>query len=96
MRKAEREHLSRIASTGCIVCRNLGYGETPAEIHHVRSGQGMSQRADNYSSIPLCHPHHRTGGHGVAIHAGKRTWESNFGTERSLLKQMNAELGVDV
>lgn len=96
MKKAEREHLSRVAALGCIVCRNLGYGETPAEIHHIRTGQGVAQRASNYSSIPLCHPHHRTGGHGVAVHAGKQTWEKNFGTELELLEQVNNELGVSV
>ncbi len=96
MKKAEREHLSRVAALGCIVCRNLGYGETPAEIHHIRTGQGIAQRADNFSSIPLCHPHHRTGGHGIAVHAGKQTWEKNFGTELELLEQVNNELGVSV
>ncbi|WNJ81666.1 Ref family recombination enhancement nuclease [Cedecea neteri] len=96
MKKAEREHLSRVASLGCIVCRNLGFGETPAEIHHIRTGQGVAQRADNYSCIPLCHPHHRNGGHGVAVHAGKQTWEKNFGTELELLEQVNNELGGSV
>ncbi|WP_336818093.1 Ref family recombination enhancement nuclease [Cedecea sp. MMO-103] len=96
MKKAEREHLSRVAALGCIVCRNLGFGETPAEIHHIRTGQGVAQRADNYSAIPLCPPHHRTGGHGVAVHAGKQTWERNFGTELELLEQVNNELGVSV
>lgn len=54
MNKAEKEHLSKVASVGCIVCRNLGFGESPAEIHHVRTGQGMGQRASNYEVIPLC------------------------------------------
>ena len=54
MNKAEKEHLSKVASVGCIVCRNIGFGESPAEIHHVRTGQGMGQRASNYEAIPLC------------------------------------------
>jgi hypothetical protein len=44
--------------------------------------------------IPLCHAHHRTGGHGVAVHAGRRTWEDKFGTEDELLTQTLIELGV--
>lgn len=96
MKKAEREHLSRVASLGCIVCCNLGYGETPAEIHHCSSGTGFSVRADNYHVIPLCHTHHRTGGHGIAIHAGRQTWEQCFGTELKLLNQVNVELGLVV
>lgn len=96
MKKAEREHLSRVAALGCVVCRNLSLGETPAEIHHCSSGTGLSVRANNYHVIPLCHIHHRTGGHGVAIHSGRQTWEQNFGTERSLFTLINIELGVEV
>lgn len=29
--------------------------------------------------------HHRTGGYGVAIHAGQKTWEKRYGTQRDLL-----------
>jgi hypothetical protein len=54
MNKAEKEHLSKVASVGCIVCRMQGNEESPAEIHHIRHGQGMSQRASNYEVIPLC------------------------------------------
>ena len=54
MNKAEKEHLSKVASVGCIVCMMQGNEESPAEIHHIRSGQGISQRASNYEVIPLC------------------------------------------
>ena len=54
MKKAERLYLGDVASMGCIVCRNSEWGESPAEIHHIRNGQGMSQRASNYETIPLC------------------------------------------
>lgn len=94
MKKAEKIHLSRVAALGCIVCRNLQLGESPAEIHHVRSGQGAGQRADHFHAIPLCPLHHRQGGHGVAVHAGRKTWEKNHGSELGLLAQVNAELGV--
>lgn len=91
---SERKHLSRVARLGCVVCRNLNLGETPAEIHHCSTGTGLSVRADNYHVIPLCHIHHRSGGHSVAIHAGRQTWEKNYGTELELLEQVNAELGL--
>jgi len=91
--KAEKLHLSRVAGMGCIVCKNLKLGETPAEIHHIRTGQGAGQRADNFKVIPLCLIHHRQGGHGVAIHAGRQSWENNFGTETELLVQVLYELG---
>lgn len=82
--KAEREHMSKVASMGCIVCANMGMPGTPAEVHHINNGT-MGKRASNYEVIPLCPAHHRTGGYGVAVHAGRKAWESNFGTERELL-----------
>ena len=86
--KSEKAHLNAVANLGCIVCRNERLGQSPAEIHHIRNGQGMSQRASNYEVIPLCHSHHRTGGYGIAFHAGKKVFESKYGTERELLKQV--------
>lgn len=91
--KAEKLHLSRVAALGCCVCKNLGHEDSPAEIHHVSTGTGLSVRADNYHVIPLCPIHHRLGGYGVAIHAGRKAWEAKFGTESDLLVQVMHELG---
>lgn len=93
MTKDERAHMSKVAALGCVVCRNLGYGETPAALHHIRAGQGMSQRASHYQVLPLCGTHHQTGGYGVAIHAGQKEWESRYGTELELLEQVYDEIG---
>ena len=78
---SDLRHFNAVASLGCIICQK------PAEIHHINSG-GMGMKSGNREVIPLCHEHHRTGGHGVAVHAGKRTWEANFGTERELLERV--------
>lgn len=59
MKNADKLHLSRVASLGCALCRRIGLGETPAEIHHLREAQGMSQRGSNWTAIPLCPTHHR-------------------------------------
>ena len=71
MGKNEKAHLSRVAGLGCILCRHLGYGMTPATIHHPREGQGMSQRASNWLAIPLCPEHHQgdSGLHGLGTKA---------------------------
>ena len=90
--KADKQWLNDAASLGCVVCRNLGYGESPAEIHHLRTGCGLGQRSGHKKSIPLCHPHHRTGGHGVAFHAGSKVWQKKFGTELEL----HAQTVIDV
>jgi hypothetical protein len=33
--------------------------EKEYELHHIREGQGMSQRASNYMVVPLCPDCHR-------------------------------------
>ena len=91
MKKAESNHLSKVAELGCIVCFNNGYEDTPAEIHHI-GNSAMGKRATNYETIPLCHIHHRTGGYGVAVHSGRAQWEVNFGDEQDLLEQVRGIL----
>ncbi len=86
MKKADKQHMARVASLGCIICRR------PAAIHHIRAGQGMGQRSSTHETIPLCPDHHQHGGYGVAIHAGQETWEAEFGTERELLAKVHDEL----
>ena len=86
MTKAERQHLSRLAELGCMLCRRLGYRDTPAEIHHLRTGQGLGQRASHYEAVPLCWRHHR-GGEG--LHGmGRSCFERYYGvTETELLAE---------
>lgn len=86
MRKAERAHLSKVADLGCIICRGI------AEIHHIRTGMGMAQRNTNFNVIPLCANHHRTGGYGIAFHAGKKAFEQKYGTELQLLEKLKGLL----
>jgi hypothetical protein len=64
MRTREAAYLSAVAEIGCVLCEQLGRPDTPAQIHHVREGQGMSQRAQNYLTVPLC-PSCHTGPHGI-------------------------------
>ena len=91
---AEREHMGIVAGLCCIVCRNLGYGESPAEVHHVRYLAGGGQRSSNMDTIPLCPNHHRIGGYGVAYHAGPEEFERRYGTEVELLEQTHREIGI--
>ena len=89
---AEKSHLETVAGIGCIVCHRMGNSGVPAEVHHIRAGQGVGQRASDYLTIPLCQEHHRTGGQGVAIHAGQRQWESLYGSELDLLAETISRL----
>jgi hypothetical protein len=91
-RSIEKKYHDVVAGIGCVVCRNLGYGNTPAMIHHIRTGQGMSQRAPDALVIPLCPMHHQQGGRGVAIHAGQKEFENLYGSELELLAQTILEV----
>ena len=86
--KAEKAHLDAVAALGCIVCFNMGLN-SPAEIHHVYHGR---MKRDHMRCIGLCPVHHRTGNMGTALHAGKRTWESIYGSEVDLLAQVQTLL----
>lgn len=90
MGASERRHLRRVAALGCIVC-----GST-AIAHHIRTGEssGTALKSSDYETIPLCNPHHTTGGYGVAIHAGQEEWERRYGTEINFLEQVRVELGI--
>lgn len=67
---AERRHLARIAGLPCILCELLDQPQTGrTTVHHIREGQGMSQRASHWLAVPLCRECHQ--GH-LGIH-GDRT-----------------------
>ena len=72
--KAEQAHMGRVAELGCYLCQHLGYGPTPAQVHHVREGQGMAQRASNFLTVPLCDRHHANSSVD-GIHGQRRAWK---------------------
>ena len=79
------KHYAIVARLGCILCHHLRYGETPAEIHHIRR---MGAVRDKCPVIPLCIEHHRggTGVHGL----GKKEFSRKYGvTEFDLLDLSN-------
>lgn len=78
-------HMARVAAIGCIVCRQMGFGHTPAVVHHLKEECGAAQRQSDFLTIPLCPVHHDQGGPGVAYHAGFRQFERMYGTELDLL-----------
>lgn len=80
---AERDHMGRVAALGCIVCRRLNLGATPAEVHHIREGTGKGQRASHFDTLPLCYLHHR-GADGIH-HIGVKAWTRRYWKERELL-----------
>lgn len=72
----ERNHLGRVAALGCLLCHR------PAQVHHLRYGHGMSQRASHWLTMPLCEEHH-TGSRG--IHGDRSALRAANITELDLL-----------
>ena len=87
--REQKEHYSKLADFGCVLCYYLGYGEgTPAEIHHIR----RAGKRDNAPVIPLCPPHHR--GTQFGVHGlGRKAFEKLHGTsEEQLLELINGKI----
>jgi 5-methylcytosine-specific restriction endonuclease McrA len=59
MKKVESAYMARVAALPCVLC-----GAHGVHVHHLREGQGMSQRASNWMTIPLC-PECHTGVSGI-------------------------------
>lgn len=84
--------MQRVAEIGCVLCLQLGYGATPAEVHHIRTGVGAGRRAPDTETLPLCPEHHRgnTGLHGM----GRKAFEIHYKfTEFELLEEVRRILG---
>jgi len=81
-----KRHKDRVFRLGCCICRLLGHEPTPPHLHHVREGQGMSQRASDMLVIPLCPEHHQgaTGIHGLGTREFERRYKT---TELDLLAE---------
>ena len=57
--RAQSDYMGRVASLSCACCGQYG-----VQVHHIREGQGLAQRASNYLTVPLCEGCH-TGQYGV-------------------------------
>lgn len=80
MAKKASDHMERVASLGCVLCHHIGYGYTPAEVHHLFDSAARS----DFLTAPLCPEHHRgpSGFHGLGQRAFERTYKL---TEAALL-----------
>lgn len=92
---AERQYMGRVAALCCILCRHLGIADdTPAIVHHLRTGQGR-KRASHADTMPLCPFHHQSSGQGVHD-MGRDEFEALYGiSELELLAKTKQLLGVD-
>jgi predicted GNAT family acetyltransferase len=88
---AEKRYMGAVAELGCAVCRHLGYGITPAIVHHQRTGTGK-MRASHYRTVPLCPHHHQGSGEGVHDMGREQFAEMHGISEVELVEQTRAIL----
>lgn len=90
---SEKRHLAAVAALGCCLCQRLGYGASPAEVHHVRVKHGWG-RSSHLDTIPLCPLHHQApkiGVHGM----GREEFSAMYGiSELGLLEIVKARLAA--
>ena len=69
------DHIMKVATLGCALCRHIGYAGTPAEIflakHLLTDKVPLEKRI-----LPLCPEHHRgkTGLHGLGTKGFPKHW----------------------
>ena len=80
MSKKSADHMEKVASIGCILCHELGFGYAGATVHHVFDSAARS----DFLTIPLCPEHHlgATGFHGLGEREFNRRYKT---TEANLL-----------
>jgi len=79
--------MDAVARLGCIVCKQMGYPDTPCELHHIKEkGKSkMGKKASDYEVIGLCYLHHR-GDQGY--HHSPKKFKERFGTQKELLQKV--------
>lgn len=81
----ERDRLLR--DMGCIVCRRR-----TEEVHHLREGVGMGERAPWWRTIPLCTSHHANSSPYSVHGRNRKEFFQDHGSEPQLLARVNAKL----
>lgn len=67
--------MGRVAELGCIMDL-LGWGAECSGrvcVHHLRDGQGITDRADDFLTIPVCEAHHDRQPFGIHYRQSFRT-----------------------
>ena len=86
-RKQISKHYSKVADLGCIICKKMGFADSPAAIHHIKDQFMLGKKADYLNVIPLCPLHHRISEH--AYHYSPKNFSEKWGSQAELLEETN-------
>ena len=98
MSAAGARWMGKVAALGCVICRRLGHGYVPAQVHHVAEGSG--KRSD-FAVAPMCEAHHdphRTGSgfHGMGTERFCKLFRVPGESEYGLLVWTNEDIAKGV
>ena len=86
--RLEQEHMDKVRSIGCIICKKYGKSRY-AEIHHVI---GKTKPNAHYKVLPLCPDHHRNflykDGGPISVHPYNARFEAKYGKQEPLLEEV--------
>ena len=95
---ARKEYLSVLFDLGCIVCKHYKGVYSRPTMHHPRTGQGTSKRADDMLCISLCPAHHLYQ-HAIKgepnIEKNRTEFISVYGSEEHLHNLQCDQLGIE-
>lgn len=58
MATAAQKWMGKVARVPCVLCARMGLGESPSLVHHIKYGQGASDRASDFLTVAVCPEHH--------------------------------------
>ena len=80
--KYKKIYYEKLVSLGCIICKKMGFPNSPAEIHHINEGR-IGKRASFRKCLPLCPNHHRNGPE--SYHYSPKNFNKKWGSQKELL-----------
>jgi hypothetical protein len=66
MATAAQKWMGKVARVPCVLCARMGLGESPSLVHHIKYGQGASDRASDFLTVAVC-PEHHVGPEGIHV-----------------------------
>jgi len=92
----EKRFMDRMGTLPCIACLKDGWTNHTISLHHI---DGRTKPGAHLLVLPLCAGHHQDGTGPnttlIAVHPYKARFEARYGTQRELLAECVALLGIE-
>ena len=96
MTKKHPAYLKAVRELPCVICEAFGEIQTsPTTAHHPICERYSFAKVPDREAIPLCDGHHQgdRDTSKIAIHRGKETWVSKYGSDREYIAITQDRIG---